>query len=185
MSKPTRHPRSTRTSATCWTRWAAAPAAPREELTAAHVRAEELQVLELQRRPPRLHSVEDLELPGPAGRCPCGVYRPLAGELQPLLYLHGGGFVIGRDGYEAPLRELASATGCLVVAPQHRLAPEHPFPAAVEDAIAAAWWFSERAPTLGASWAAPGSVGDSSGGNLAAIVSHALCRGGARPRSRR
>jgi acetyl esterase len=162
-------------------RWAALPPLPAEELTAARVRADDLQVLELQRRPPRLHSVEDLELPGPAGPLPVRVYRPLAGELQPLLYLHGGGFVIGREGYEAPLRELASATGCLVVAPEQRLAPEHPFPAAVEDAVAAAWWLSERAPSLGASRAAPGICGDSSGGNLAAIVSHALCRGGARP----
>jgi acetyl esterase len=162
-------------------RWAALPPLPAEELTAARVRADDLQVLELQRRPPRLHSVEDVELPGPAGPLPVRVYRPLAGELQPLLYLHGGGFVIGREGYEAPLRELASATGCLVVAPEQRLAPEHPFPAAVEDAVAAAWWLSERAPSLGASRAAPGVCGDSSGGNLAAIVSQALCRGGARP----
>jgi acetyl esterase len=162
-------------------RWAALPPVPAGELTAARVRADDLQMLELQRRPPRLHSVEDLELPGPAGTVPVRVYRPLAGELQPLLYLHGGGFVIGRAGYEAPLRELAAATGCLVVAPEQRLAPEHPFPAAVEDAVAAAWWLSERAPSLGASRAAPGICGDSSGGILAAIVGHALCRGGARP----
>jgi acetyl esterase len=162
-------------------RWAALPPVPAGELTAARVRADDLQVLELQRRPPRLHSVEDLELPGPAGTVPVRVYRPHAGELQPLLYLHGGGFVIGREGYEAPLRELAAATGCLVVAPEQHLAPEHPFPAAVEDAVAAAWWLSERAPSLGASRAAPGICGDSSGGNLAAIVTHALCRGGARP----
>jgi acetyl esterase len=162
-------------------RWAARQPLLARELTAARVRAEELQVLELQRRPPRLHSVEDLELPGPAGTLPVRVYRPVAGELQPLLYLHGGGFVTGREGYDAPLRELAAATGCLVVAPEQRLAPEHPFPAAVEDAVAAAWWLSERAPSLGATPAAPGICGDSSGGNLAAIASHALLRGGARP----
>jgi acetyl esterase len=162
-------------------RWAARPPVPAGELTVTRVRADELQVLELQRQPPRLHSVEDLELPGPVGALPVRVYRPFAGELQPLLYLHGGGFVTGREGYEAPLRELACTTGCLVVAPEQRLAPEHPFPAAVEDAVAVAWWLSDRAQSLGASSAAPGICGDSSGGNLAAIVSQALCRGGARP----
>jgi acetyl esterase len=98
-----------------------------------------------------------------------------------VLFLHGGGFVIDRGGYEAPLRELALSSGCLIVSPECRLAPEHPFPAAVEDALAVARWLNAQAPALGAAPAPPAVAGDSSGGNLAAIVTHALTREGVPP----
>jgi acetyl esterase len=162
-------------------RWAANPATPVDELTAKAVRKDDLAVLELQRVPAELYSVEDTEVPGPAGTLPVRVYRPRPGRLHPVLFLHGGGFVIGRDGYDAPLRELALASGCMIVAPECRLAPEHPFPAAVEDALAVAWWLKEQAPALGASDASPGVAGDSSGGNLAATITHTLTREGAPP----
>ncbi len=99
-------------------------------------------VLALQRTPSELHSVEDIAIPGPAGDLPVRVYRPRRGRLHPVLFLHGGGFVIGRDGYDAPLRELALASGCLLVSPECRLAPEHPYPAGVDDALAAARWLT-------------------------------------------
>jgi acetyl esterase len=162
-------------------RWAANPATPVGELTAEAVRGDDLAVLELQRVPAELYSVEDVEAPGPAGALPVRLYRPRPGRLHPVLFLHGGGFVIGRDGYDAPLRELALASGCMIVAPECRLAPEHPFPAAVEDALAVARWLGEQAPALGASNAPPGVAGDSSGGNLAATVTHTLTREGAPP----
>ena len=162
-------------------RSAASPPTPVSRLTAEAVREDELAVLDLQRTPGELYSVEDVEAPGPAGTLPVRVYRPRPGRLQPVLFLHGGGFVIGRDGYDAPLRELALASGCLIVSPECRLAPEHPFPAAADDALAAARWLSAEAPALGASRTPPAVAGDSSGGNLAATVTHALSRDGAPP----
>ena len=90
--------------------------------------------------PAELYSVEDIEATGPAGTLPVRVYRPRPGRLPAVLFLHGGGFVIGRAGYDAPLRELALASGCMILAPECRLAPEHPFPAPVDDALAVARW---------------------------------------------
>ena len=163
-------------------RLAAAPATPVDELTADAVREDDLGVLALQRTPGELHSVEDIAIPGPAGTLPVRVYRPRRGRLHPVLFLHGGGFVIGRDGYDAPLRELALASGCLLVSPECRLAPEHPFPAArgrrarrrpVADAPRLRRAARPQAPLAVA--------GDSSGGNLAAIVARELTRAGAPP----
>ena len=162
-------------------RWAAGPARPVSELTAEAVREDDLAVLDLQRAPGELYSVEDVDAPGPAGTLPVRVYRPRPGRLHAVLFLHGGGFVIGRGGYDAPLRELALASGCLIASPECRLAPEHPFPAATDDALAAARWLNARAPALGASHSPPAVAGDSSGGNLAATVTHALTRDGAPP----
>ncbi len=157
-------------------RWATRPAPAVGELTARSVRDDDLAVLALQRPPGELHSVEDREAPGPAGSLPVRIYRPRAGRLPALLFLHGGGFVIGRAGYDAPLRELARAGDCLLVAPEVRLAPEHPFPAAVDDAVAVARWLTRAAPALGAASVVPGIGGDSSGGNLAAVAALALVR---------
>ena len=162
-------------------RWAATPATPVGELTAKAVREDDMAVLELQRRPGELYSVEDIEATGPAGTLPVRVYRPRPGRLPSLLFLHGGGFVIGRAGYDAPLRELALASGCMILAPECRLAPEHPFPAAVDDALAVARWLADEAPALRAPTRPPGIAGDSSGGNLAATVTHALTRQGTPP----
>jgi acetyl esterase len=161
--------------------WATVPATPVGDLTVQAVRRDDLDVLRLQRTPGELLGVEDLELPGPAGVLQVRVFRPRPGRLHPLLFLHGGGFVIGRDGYEAPLRELALASGCLIVSPECRLAPEHPFPAAADDALAVARWLDGEAAALGASQLRPAVAGDSSGGNLAATVAHALTREGAPP----
>jgi acetyl esterase len=108
-------------------------------------------VLDLQRAPGELYSFEDVEVAGPAGTLPVHVYRPRPERLHPVLFLHGGGSVIGRDGYDAPLRELALASGCMIVSPECRLAPEHQFPAAADDAVAAARWLNAEASALGAS----------------------------------
>ncbi len=162
-------------------RWAASPATPASGLTAEAVREADLAVLDLQRAPGELSSVEDVEAPAPGGTLPVRVYRPRSERLHPVLFLHGGGFVIGGDGYDAPLRELALASGCMIVSPECRLAPEHPFPAAADDALAAARWLKAEAAALGASDTPPAVAGDSSGGNLAATVTHALTREGAPP----
>lgn len=155
------------------------PATRLSGLTAADVRDQDLAVLGLQRPPPPLQSVENVAIPvssGLAGR----LYRPVAGRLPVLVYFHGGGFVIGAAGYDQPLRELALATMCLIVAPKVRLAPEHRFPIAAEDAIACASWVHAHAEALGGEGPV-GIVGDSSGGNLAAIVPRELTRQGIRP----
>jgi acetyl esterase/lipase len=81
------------------------------------------------------------------------------------------------------LRELALASGCLIVAPECRLAPEHPFPAALEDGLAVARWLNAGVAGLGASPEPSAVAGDSSGGNLAAIITHELTRGGTPPSS--
>jgi len=160
-------------------RWAASSDGPVSELTAEAVREDELGVLELQRAPGKPYSVEHLEALGPAGALAVCVYRPCRERLHPVLFLHGGGFVIGREGYDAPLRELAAVSGCLLVSPECRLAPEHPFPAAADDALATARWLNAEAVALGASHTPPAVAGDSSGGNLAATVTHALAGEGA------
>lgn len=123
---------------------------------------------------PQIHvDVADLSLPGPAGEIPARHYRPADGASAPLLvFYHGGGWAIGDlDCYDALCRLTCRDAGIHVLSVDYRLAPEHPAPAAVEDAYAAFRWAHEHAGELGA---APGRVavgGDSAGGNLAAVVS--------------
>ena len=117
-------------------------------------------------------AVEDRRVPGPAGEIPVRVYRPVGDGPFPLhVHFHGGGWVIGDlDTHDFDCRELCRGAGCVVVAVDYRLAPEHPFPAAPEDCWAATCWAAEHAGELGAR---PGAItvgGDSAGGNLAAVV---------------
>jgi acetyl esterase len=156
--------------------WAAVPTTPVMELSAEKVRADDRAILDLQRWPPRLFAIEDVNLAG--RQLPARLYRPRRGELPTLIYFHGGGFVIGAAGYDRVLRELAVATGHLIVAPNVRLAPEHPFPAAVDDAVAATRCVLQTAAELGALPDRIGVGGDSSGGNLAAVVAWELGRQG-------
>src|SRR5262249_53441873 len=97
--------------------------------------------------PEEVAHVEDRPLPGPAGESPVRVYRPQgAGPLPVLVYFHGGGWVIGSLETHDPLcRHLANAIGSVVVSVDYRLAPEHPYPAAIEDAHAATAWIAQNA----------------------------------------
>jgi acetyl esterase len=121
---------------------------------------------------------------GPAGAIPLRLYRGKgAGKdrQQPaLIYFHGGGWVIGDlESHDQACRALANATRCIVVAVDYRLAPEHKFPAAVEDAVAATAWIFSNAQGLGIDAGRLAVGGDSAGGNLAAVVSlHARDNGG-------
>jgi acetyl esterase len=122
--------------------------------------------------PPAVAAVADASAPGPGGPVPLRVYTPEGGGPRPVVvYMHGGGWVMGDlDSHDAVCRLLARGSGSVVVAVGYRLAPEHPFPAGLQDALAATAWAHENAAALGG---APGPVavaGDSSGGNLAAAV---------------
>ncbi len=93
-------------------------------------------------------------------------HRPSA-----IVFFHGGGWVVGDlDSHDASCRLLAAVTGCVVVAVDYRLAPEHPFPAAVEDCLAAYAWVQRNHEELGTAPGMVGVMGDSAGGNLAAVV---------------
>ena len=123
---------------------------------------------------PQIHvEVRELSIPGPAGEIGARHYSPVDGAAAPLLvFYHGGGWVIGDlDTHDALCRLTCRDAGVHVLSIDYRLAPEHPAPAAIEDAYAAFEWAYEHAGELGA---VPGQVavgGDSAGGNLAAVVS--------------
>ncbi|RAY11119.1 alpha/beta hydrolase [Actinomadura craniellae] len=121
-----------------------------------------------------LPQVADLTVPGPGGEIPVRLYRPEpsgTGPLPALVYFHGGGWVIGDiDSVDATCRELAAGAGCVVLNVGYRLAPEHPFPAAVEDAWAVTADVVARPERYGADPRTVAVAGDSAGGNLAAVT---------------
>jgi acetyl esterase len=127
-------------------------------------------------RPPLpMARVEAIEIPGPAGTIAARRYIPhgAPSESAPLLvYCHGGGWVIGDlDTHDSSCRFLAANSGIQVLSIDYRLAPEHPFPAAAEDALAAYAWANENAADLGCDPARIAAGGDSAGANLAAATS--------------
>lgn len=133
---------------------------PREARIAYRMGAE---ILDLPRAP--LARVQDLQV---AGR-PARLYAPSDAVLPVLLYLHGGGFTIGDlETHDSLCRQLSLRSGAAVLALDYRLAPEHRFPAAVDDAWAALAWLHERAHTLGLDGSRLAVGGDSAGGTLAA-----------------
>jgi len=123
-------------------------------------------------RTPAVARVEELLVPGAEGRIPARLYAPQgAGPFPVLVYFHGGGFWMGNLGQcDATCRHLANAAGCMVVSVEYRLAPEHKFPAPVEDCYAAARWVAENARALGGDPTRVAVGGASAGGNLAAVV---------------
>ena len=118
-------------------------------------------------------AVRDLAIPGPAGSVPARHYLPTGGSppAPTLVFLHGGGGVYGDlDSHDAACRFLCQQAGVRVLSIGYRLAPEHPFPAAVDDAYAAYAWAAANAGRLGADAGRLAVGGDSFGGNLAAVV---------------
>ncbi len=120
-------------------------------------------------------SVADLTVPGPAGDLPARVYRPAQeGPVPTVMLFHGGGWVIGDlDTHDNTARSICRDCSAVVVSVDYRLAPEAPFPAAVEDAVAATRWAAERLDELGGSDRLA-VAGDSAGGNLSAVVAQQL-----------
>ena len=135
---------------------------------------------------PRFDEVRDGTFRGPGGDIGYRFYRPsglVAGPQPLLIYYHGGGMVFGSpDSHDVICRSSAVAADCLVISIDYRLAPEHPYPAAVMDARAAWTETVDQAAEFGADPARIAVGGDSAGGNLAAVVSlMALDSGGQQP----
>jgi len=125
--------------------------------------------------PPEIGAIRNITADGPGGPIPLRVYRPAGATagtpLPALVYFHGGGWVIGDlDTHDVQCRQLTAEAGITVVAVDYRLAPEHKFPAAVDDAWAATRWVAEHGSELGVDARRLAVAGDSAGGNLAAVV---------------
>ena len=126
--------------------------------------------------PPELESAKPLAIPAPHGAIPARIYTPKVlrknnGLAPCLVFYHGGGWVIGDiDSHDVVCRKLAHEGELIVISIDYRLAPEHKFPAAVDDAIAAVKWVASNAKDLGIDATRLLVGGDSAGGNLAAVV---------------
>ncbi|MGA7050840.1 MAG: alpha/beta hydrolase [Mycobacterium sp.] len=143
---------------------------------------------DLPRRP--LHPevrVEARAIEGPAGPVAIRIYWPPTDPdddtAQPVvLYFHGGGFVIGDlDTYDGSSRQHAVGAGAIVVSVDYRLAPEHPYPAAIEDAWAATLWVAGHGAEIGADTTRMAVAGDSAGGNISAVMAQRARDGGGPP----
>lgn len=119
-------------------------------------------------------SVEDRAIPGPDGEIPIRIYKPInsrSTSLPILVFYHGGGWVVGDlDSHDAMCRSFTNGAECIVVSVDYRLAPEHKFPAAVDDSFAAFEWVYNHAEEIGGDSSHIAVAGDSAGGNLAAVV---------------
>jgi acetyl esterase len=155
-------------SATATPLWTLSPEAAREEYRRTLGKTEIV--------PPAIGEASDLAVPGPAGPMTLRKYEPAAGGREAraaTLFMHGGGCVLGDIGtHDIFCRALCHDTGATVFSLDYRLAPEHPFPAAVEDTVAALRWLSREADAMGLDASRIAVAGDSAGGGLAAVALH-------------
>ena len=153
---------------------AASEFGPVHELTPAQAREQYERMVQARGiAPAPVGAVEDRAIPGAGGDLPVRIHRPDvdAGDLPALIYYHGGGHVIGNlDTHDAVARNLCNGAGCVVVSVDYRLAPEHKFPAAAEDAFAAVRWCAAHGSDIGVDTGRLAVGGDSAGGNLAAVA---------------
>lgn len=148
------------------------PTTPLEQLSPQQARVDMLRQTALLGRGEGVEKIEDLLAPGPNGEIPIRIYTP-AGQTPRgcLVFFHGGGFVIGSiETHDAMCRMIANASGTVIASVDYRLAPEHKYPAAAEDAYAATCWIAEQARRLGLDPKRIAVGGDSAGGNLAAVT---------------
>ncbi len=158
---------------------------PFEQLTPAEAREAYMKSRAvLQPEPEPVAEARDLAAPGPHGPIPLRLYRPdgAPGPLPGLIYYHGGGWLLGGlDSHDGVCRRFANAARCVVVSVDYRMAPEHKFPAAVDDCAAATAWAIGQAAMLGIDPARVAAGGDSAGGNLAAVMA-LMARDGSLPK---
>ncbi|MHA7815491.1 MAG: alpha/beta hydrolase [Pseudohaliea sp.] len=122
--------------------------------------------------PTPVGAIDERSVPGPGGAITVRLYVPEGPGPHPLvMFFHGGGWVVGNlDSHDETVRRLCAGSGAAFASVAYRLAPEAPFPAALEDCYAATAWAAEVAPTLGFDPARIAVAGDSAGGNLAAAL---------------
>jgi acetyl esterase len=130
-----------------------------------------------------MSSVEEIDIPGPGGALRTRFYKPSPSQALPLiLFFHGGGFMVGSlDTHDSLCRILAARVNAAVLAVDYRLAPEHKFPAAQEDCLYTARWAIENSTRLGIDVKRIAAAGESSGGNLTAVVAQAAARASTPP----
>ncbi|MEM6683905.1 MAG: alpha/beta hydrolase [Pseudomonadota bacterium] len=149
-------------------------------------RAYEASCALLDKAGPQIAHIKDFAIESDTGAIPARLYDPAPGTsalTHALVFFHGGGFVIGNlDTHDGFVRRLVRVLGIPAIAVDYRLAPEHPFPAAIEDCMAAAQWASKAlSAMLGRAVSGLIVVGDSAGGNAAAVVAHSWVDTGAVP----
>ena len=149
-----------------------ANAPPLHTLSVAEARAASATARVKPQNPESVARIEDFGIPGLAGDIPVRLYSPNPdAQLPTLVYFHGGGWVLGDlDSHDPLCRALANRAEAAVVSVGYRLAPEHRYPAAAEDAYAAALWLAEHGADWGTDPVRIAVAGDSAGGNLAAVV---------------
>lgn len=162
---------------------AAAPGPPPGPIDPAQMRKVALAAWKRTTPLPPIGAVHDRTIPGPGGDIPVRVYTPDGDGPFPLLvWFHGGGWVIGSlDENDAACRTLARLTPAIVMSVDYRLAPEHRFPAAADDAFTAVRWAAEHGAALGADPRRVAVAGESAGGNLAAVCALRARDGGGPP----
>ena len=146
---------------------------PLDEMSVADARATfEAVVNDCGIKPEPVANITDRTIPGPGGDIPIRIYTPEGGGVFPIIvYFHGGGWVIGNlEVVHGPCTLLANRAQAVVVSVDYRKGPEHPFPAAVDDAFAATKWVADSASLLSGDSQRIAVAGDSAGGNLSAVV---------------
>ncbi len=144
---------------------------PLHECTPGEARALFSKLAELAGPAPAMQRVEERTIDGPDGQARLRILVPIQNPLGVLVYYHGGGWVLGSiDEYDTVARKLSERTSCAVVLVEYRLAPEHRYPAAVDDAYAALGWVGEHLIDIAGQDVPLIVAGDSAGGNLAAVM---------------